>query len=143
MRAAGRNAQLPLRALQNPAAAGKHAFRHGHGLMASADHMDDQPLAQKGLILRKQRGPGPVHRHRAAAPVAALRIKVAKSVFPSVQIGDLGTEQAVVFVGIGGKARRRYFGQVAFPAAHVAHVLNQLNRKDGQKGPKPVGHRFV
>ena len=131
MRAAGRNAQLPLRALQNPAAAWKHAFRHGHGLVAAADQVDDQTLAKKGLILRKQRGPCPVHRHRAAAPEAALRIKVAKSVFPGVQIGDLGTEQAVVFVGIGGKARRRYFGQVAFPAAHVAHILDQLDGKDG------------
>ena len=102
-----------------------------HGLVAAADQVDDQTLAQKGLILRKQRGPCPVHRHRAAAPEAALRIKVAKSVFPGVQIGDLGTEQAVVFVGIGGKARRRYFGQVAFPAAHVAHILDQLDGKDG------------
>ena len=60
------DAHIHFGAAQNTATARIYALRHGNRLVSAADHMNDEPLAHKRLVLRENGRPGTVHRHHGA-----------------------------------------------------------------------------
>ena len=131
------NAQLAFDAAEHAAGTREDALRHGHGLMAAADHVDAEPLALKGRVLRESGGPCPVDCDHAAAE-GIVRLEAAAAVIPGVELRRFLAQLTVVLLRAHGKAR----GRGVFALAHIAHIHNQLHGKQRQEGAETLRHFF-
>ena len=137
------DAHIHFGAAQNTATARIYALRHGNRLVSAADHMNDEPLAHKRLVLRENGRPGTVHRHHGAPFEASLIIEVAAAVIVGIQLGHLLVQLLVVFRWVDGEARGRDARVVAVRSAHVTHVLHKLNGENRQKRGVASRHLLV